>query len=82
MFKLSTLLCSCLQEGIRDDPIFSGLYGYKCTEKEWVCLRPDYCNKEAESYPDTMKPRMAHTMVLDIVSVCQLLYAKIYDYII
>ena len=69
-FSIFFILCSFLQEGVGDEQIFSGLYAYQCLDRKWVCLRPDYTKKELLTYPDQMKPRMAHTMVLCHVSTC------------
>ena len=49
----------------RPQPVYSGLYVYFTLDKQWVCLRPDYSDG---SYPDLLLPRMAHSMVIDIVS--------------
>jgi hypothetical protein len=58
------VITSLLQEGIISGT-YSGLYAYKCLEKEWVCLRPDY-HHSIDIYPHLLVPRMAHTMVLHV----------------
>lgn len=50
-------------------PCYSGLYAYHCLDKQWVCLRQDFTEG---GYPDPLVPRMAHSMVLDNVSSCDI----------
>ncbi len=55
---------SLLQEGI-GTTIFSGLYRYNTIDKNWTCLKPDYTGG---TYPHNPVPRMAHVMLLHVVS--------------
>ena len=61
--KSITHSCSLVLDSGRT--CYSGLYAYHVTDKQWVCLRPDL---SSQPYKHLLKPRMAHSMILDSVS--------------